>query len=529
MKLLPVGIPTFPEIIKDNYIYVDKTKEIYNLINTGKIYFLSRPRRFGKSLLLSTLESLFKKEKDLFKGLYIYDLWDWKQSYPVIYLDMSNVNSETEEKLKTTLKELINSIAIENNLVLENTEYNTVFYELIEKIHAKTNKNVVILVDEYDAPLVDNLMNESLLNDVKDVMNNFYKILKSKNKILKFVFLTGVSKFSDVSVFSGLNSPDDISLNKDFATICGYTQEELMEYFKEYINDLAIESNLSFDECLEDIKECYNGYTWDGEISLYNPYSTLKLFREKTFSNYWFSTGTSTLLMKTMKSRSLNPDNIEGLFENQNLNRNDLMDFKSINDDITALLFQTGYLTIKKIVKKRKSVSYFLDFPNMEVKASFYENLLSIFTNYSNKNVRYINKHLKDSLVRCDEDSMRKYLQLMISKISNDRHIPKESFYQDLFLIWLHGAGFQIQEEVNTNIGIIDGVINLNNIVIVCEVKFSIKKSFDKLITDAFSQIHKKKYYQNYIDKNVFLLAIAVHGKEIDCKFKPLEEKYLLK
>jgi hypothetical protein len=528
MKSLPVGIPTFSEIIKDNYIYVDKTREIYELVNTGKIYFLSRPRRFGKSLLLSTLKSLFKGEKDLFNGLYIYDIWDWEQSYPVIYLDMSEVNCETAEKLKTTLKELINSIAIENKVVLGNTEYNTAFYELIEKVHAQTNKNVVVLIDEYDSPLVDNLMDESLLTDAKDIMNNFYKILKSKNEILKFVFLTGVSKFSGVSVFSGLNSPDDISLNKDFATICGYTQEELEKYFKEYINNLAIESNSSFDECLEDIKFCYNGYSWDGEISLYNPYSTLKLFREKTFSNYWFSTGTSTLLMKTIKNRSLNPDNIEGLFKKENLSTSQLMDFESVNDDITALLFQTGYLTIKKIVKKRRSVSYFLDFPNMEVKTSFYENLLSVFTNYSRTNVKYINEHLKDSLIRCDEDSMKKYLQLMISKISNDRHIPKESFYQDLFLIWLHGAGFQIQEEVNTNIGVIDGVINLDDTVIVCEVKFSMKRSLDKLINDAFSQIHEKKYYQSYIDKNVFLLAIAVCGKEIDCEFKPLEEKYLL-
>ncbi|MDR3292366.1 MAG: ATP-binding protein [Methanobrevibacter sp.] len=529
MKLLPIGIPTFSEIIENNYIYVDKTKEIYNMVNTGKIYFLSRPRRFGKSLLLSTLESLFKGEKELFNDLYICDRWDWEQSYSVIHLDMTEVNSETVEKLKTTLKELINSIAIKNNIILKNTEYNTVFYELIEKIHANTNKNVVILVDEYDAPLIDNLTDESLLDDVKDVMNSFYRILKSRNEILKFVFLTGVSKFSNVSVFSGINSPDDISLNKDFATICGYTQEELEDYFKEYINNLAFKLNSSFDECLEDIKVCYDGYSWDDEISLYNPYSTLKLFRQKTFGNYWFSTGTTSLLMKTIKSRSLNPDNIEGLFETSNLSESDLMDFESVSDDITALLFQTGYLTIAKIVEKRRSVSYFLDFPNMEVKTSFYENLLSVFTNYSKKNVRYLNKHLKNSLRECDEDSMRKYLQLMISKISNDRHIPQESFYQDLFLVWLHGAGFEIQEEINTNIGILDGVINLGDAVIVCEVKFSMEKSFDELIADAFNQIYDKKYYMPYINKKVFLLAIGVHGKEIDCRFKPLEEKYLLK
>ncbi|GAA5819546.1 MAG: AAA family ATPase [Methanobrevibacter sp. CfCl-M3] len=529
MKLLPVGIPTFSELIENNYIYVDKTKEIYTMITTGKIYFLSRPRRFGKSLLLSTLKSLFKGEEKLFKGLYIHNKWNWKDKYPVILLDMSAVNSESGKKLKTGLKELIKSVANENNITLENTEYNTMFYELIEKIHNNTDKNVVVLVDEYDAPLVDNILNENVLDDVKDVMNNFYKILKSIDEYLRFVFLTGVSKFSGVSVFSGLNNFDDISLNKDFSTICGYTQNELEHYFKEYIDVLASKSGSSYDECLEDIKFCYDGYSWDGDVSLYNPYSTLKLFRQNTFSNYWFSTGTTTLLMKTIKNRSLSSDDIEGLFETSNLRERDLMDFESVNDDITALLFQTGYLTIQKIVRKRRSVSYFLDFPNMEVKNSFYENLLSIFTDYSKKNVRFINKHLHDAFLKCDENSVRKYLQLMISKVSNNRHIAKESFYQDLFLIWLHGAGFKVQEEVDTNIGILDGVIDLDDIVVVCEIKFSMDRSFDELIVDAFQQIRDKKYYAPYIDKKVFLLAVGVCGKEIDCKFKPLEEKYLIK
>ncbi|MDR1818687.1 MAG: AAA family ATPase [Methanobrevibacter sp.] len=529
MKLLPVGIPTFSQIIENNYIYVDKTKEVHNLLTTGKIYFLSRPRRFGKSLLLSTLESLFKGEKELFKNLYIYDKWDWEQSYPVIFLDMSAVNSESGEKLKKTLKELLINIAKKNNITLENDEYNTMFYELIEEIHTKTGKNVVVLVDEYDAPLVDNISDETVLDDVKEVMNSFYKILKSKNEFLRFVFLTGVSKFSGVSVFSGLNNLDDISLNGDFSTICGYTEEELESYFKEYIAVLASKSDSSYDECLEDIKFCYDGYSWDGEVSLYNPYSTLKLFRQNTFSNYWFSTGTTTLLMETIKNRSLDYEDIENLFETSNLREGDLMDFESVSDDITALLFQTGYLTIQEIMRKRRSVSYFLDFPNMEVKNSFYENLLSTFTDYSKKSVRVINEHLCDAFLKCDEGSVRKYLQLMISKVSNNRHIAKESFYQDLFLVWLHGAGFKVQEEVDTNIGVLDGVIDLDDVVVVCEFKFSLDGSFDELIADAFNQIYERRYYDPYVDKDVFLLGVGVCGKKIDCKFKPLEEKYLLK
>ncbi|GAA5817981.1 MAG: AAA family ATPase [Methanobrevibacter sp. CfCl-M3] len=529
MKLLPVGIQTFSELIENNYVYVDKTREIHTMVTTGKIYFLSRPRRFGKSLLLSTLESLFKGEKELFEGLYIYDKWIWERSYPVVHLDMSEIKSKSSEILENSLINQIKRIAKEKKINLESDIVPDIFVELIDEVHTKFGKKVVVLVDEYDAPLVDNISDEAVLDDVKEVMNSFYKILKSKNEFLRFVFLTGVSKFSGVSVFSGLNNLDDITLNKDFSTICGYTENELESYFDEYIDVLAYRSDSSYDECLEDIKFCYDGYSWDGEVSLYNPYSTLKLFRENEFSNYWFSTGTTSLLMRTIKNRSLGHDDIEGLFETSNLSKNDLMDFESVSDDITALLFQTGYLTIEKISKKRRSVSYFLGFPNMEVKNSFYENLLSTFTDYSNKNVRFINKHLHDAFLKCDEDSVRKYLQLMISRVSNNRHIAKESFYQDLFLVWLHGAGFKVQEEVDTNIGILDGVIDLGDIVVVCEIKFSMDKSFDELIADAFQQIYDKKYYTPYIDKEVFLLAVGVYGKEIDCKFKPLEEKYLLK
>ncbi|MDR2623131.1 MAG: ATP-binding protein [Methanobrevibacter sp.] len=529
MKLLPVGIQTFSELIENNYVYVDKTKEIHTMVTTGKIYFLSRPRRFGKSLLLSTLESLFKGEKDLFEGLYIYDKWDWEQSYPVIHLDMSEIKSKSFEILENSLINQIKRIAKEKKINLESDILPDIFAELIDEIHTKFGKKVVVLVDEYDAPLVDNISDETVLDDVKEVMNSFYKILKSKNEFLRFVFLTGVSRFSGVSVFSGLNSPKDITLNKKYSLICGYRKEDLENYFKDYIEAVALEYDYSYEECLEEIAFYYNGYSWDGVNHVYNPYSTLMLFEDESFENYWYATGTTSLLMRTIKNRSLDHDDIEGLFEVSNLSKNDLMDFESVSDDITALLFQTGYLTIQKIVRKRRSMSYFLDFPNMEVKNSFYENLLSTFTDYSNKNVRFINKHLHDAFLKCDEDSVRKYLQLMISKVSNNRHIAKESFYQDLFLIWLHGAGFKVQEEVDTNIGILDGVIDLGDIVVVCEIKFSMDRSFDELIADAFQQIYDKKYYAPYVDKEVFLLAVGVCGKEIDCKFKPLEEKYLLK
>ncbi|GAA5819308.1 MAG: AAA family ATPase partial [Methanobrevibacter sp. CfCl-M3] len=304
MKLLPIGISTFSKIIKNDYIYVDKTEDIYKMVTTGEIYFLSRPRRFGKSLLLSTLKSLFKGDEELFKGLFIENKWDWEDKYPIITLDMSEINSKTPEILEKSLINQIKRVANENEISLESDIIPDIFAELIDKAYEIHDKKIVVLIDEYDAPLVDNLSNKDVLNENKEIMNKFYKILKSKNKYLRFVFLTGVSKFSGVSVFSGLNSPDDISLNNDFATICGYTEDELETNFKDYINKLALIYDDSYKTFLSKIKFHYNGYSWDGVNKVYNPFSALKLFREKTFENYWYGTGITTSIMKTLKKNS---------------------------------------------------------------------------------------------------------------------------------------------------------------------------------------------------------------------------------
>ncbi|MDR1819451.1 MAG: AAA family ATPase [Methanobrevibacter sp.] len=344
MKLLPIGIPTFSEIIENNYVYVDKTKDIYNMVTTGKIYFLSRPRRFGKSLLLSTLESLFKGEKDLFGGLYIYDKWNWEQFYPVIHLDMSEVKSKSSEVLENSLINQIKRIAKEKKIILESDIVPDIFADLIDEIHTKFGKNVVVLIDEYDAPLVDNIGDETILESNKSVMNGLYRVLKSRNEILKFVFLTGVSKFSGVSVFSGLNSPDDISLNRDFACICGYTQEDLEFYFREYIDKVALEYGYSYEECLSEIDFYYDGYSWDGINKLHNPFSTLKLFRERNFANYWYATGVTTALMNVLKKAVLEKNDVSTLFKKSGLNNTSLMSFNSLSKDITPLLFQSGYL-----------------------------------------------------------------------------------------------------------------------------------------------------------------------------------------
>ncbi|GAA5819278.1 MAG: AAA family ATPase [Methanobrevibacter sp. CfCl-M3] len=524
MKLLPIGIPTFSEIIKNNYVYVDKTKDIYNMVTTGKIYFLSRPRRFGKSLLLSTLESLFKGEKDLFKDLYIHDKWDWEQSYPVIHLDMSEVKSKSSEILENSLINQIKRIAKEKKINLESDILIDIFAELIDEIHTKFGKKVVVLVDEYDAPLVDNISDETVLESNKSVMNGFYKILKSKNEYLRFVFLTGVSKFSGVSVFSGLNSPDDISLNRDFACICGYTQEDLEYYFKEYIDKLALEYGYSYEECLSEIDFYYDGYSWDGINKLYNPFSTLKLFRERNFANYWYATGVTTSLMNVLKKLVLEKNDVMALFKKSGLNNTGLMSFSSMSKDITPLMFQSGYLTIKTREIRRGPVRYSIGFPNFEVEESFYLNLLAEITDKSESEIQSINYDLKEYLVNADEENMKLELKVMLSNIPNLIHEHSHNYYQTAIMSWLFGAGFKIIGEYNLAKRRVDAVVTIEDTTVVVELKFDDDKSLDELLNDGLNQIHDFKYYEPFLkDDNVILLSIAVSNKEIDCKFEKLK------
>ncbi|MDR3292330.1 MAG: ATP-binding protein, partial [Methanobrevibacter sp.] len=465
--------------------------------------------------------SLFKGEKELFKNLYIQDKWNWEDKYPVIKLDMTKVNSETANDLKITLKEMLKNVANKNNITLNNTKHNTMFYELIEKLCDHAGKKVVVLIDEYDAPLLDNITNEKTLESNKEIMNNFYKILKSNNEYLKFVFLTGVSKFSGVSVFSGLNSPDDISLNEDFATICGYSQKDLKNYFKNYIDKVALKYNYSYEECLSEIDFYYDGYSWDGVNSLYNPYSTLKLFRERNFENYWYTTGVTTALMKTLKRVVIDKNDVNSLFRKKGLNNISLMSFNSISKDITPLLFQSGYLTIKDTEINHGPIKYSIDFPNYEVEESFYLNLLAEITDKSESEIQIINTDLKNYLITADNENMKVELKAMVSNIPNLIHEHSHNYYQTAIISWLFGVGFKVIGEYNLAKGRMDAVLIIDEVVIIVELKFEDNKSLRKLINDGLNQIHEKKYYEPFVKEyKVNLLAIAVSDKEIDCKFK---------
>ena len=378
-KKLPVGVQSFGKMIRQEYIYVDKTQYIYNMLSSGsQYYFLSRPRRFGKSLLISTLKELFRGNRELFEGLWIYDKVDWA-SYPVIHIDFSNLNYETPDQLKNSLSRMLDRCAEEYDVSIdEDSDYKLKFAELIRKL--STINPVVILVDEYDKPIIDMVDRKHVALINRDILRNFYSTIKGSDEYLRFAFLTGVSKFSRVSVFSGLNNLRDITLSKDFSTLLGYSQEELHIHFQEQIQAASDQLNTPPAELMKTIAGWYNGYSWDGKNYVYNPFSMLNFFQEFRFDNYWFSSGTPSMLVKLIAENNISIPTLEDMVANSTV----LDSFDIENMEVASLLFQTGYLTIKNTSGPPDNRLFHLSFPNREVKESFHH-LLKDFTHQATK------------------------------------------------------------------------------------------------------------------------------------------------
>jgi hypothetical protein len=386
---------------------VDKTKEIYQL-TCSHIIFLSRPRRFGKSLLISTLGELYKGNQSLFEGLYIYDKWDWTQQYPVIRIDWTNIKHQNKEEMEMDMSDFLQSIATVNGITLTRRFASSRFSELIESLHRTAGKKVVVLIDEYDRPIL-NTMGKPEAEGVREFLQEFYMILKATDNHLKFVFLTGVTKVAKVSIFSVLNSPDDITTDDKYASICGYTQEELERDFSEHIDHTAVRLGMTRDDLLKKIREMYDGYTWDGKTSVYNPYSTLSFFRKQKFSNYWFETGTPTFLINRLKKHNLAKTVLEPALVGSSA-------FNSYNPDMLEdipLLFQTGYLTIKDEKMTDGDPLYTLEVPNLEVKESLMEHLLSAFTNYPVSKMSELGKEMLQQILNYDEEGFTNNLRKM--------------------------------------------------------------------------------------------------------------------
>jgi len=531
MEKLPIGISTFSKLIENNYIYVDKTKHIYEMINTGEIYFLSRPRRFGKSLLVSTLEELFKGNKKLFKGLYIYDKWNWEEKYPIIHLDFTNRAHNTPKELKTSINNFLTKIGEEYKLELtENDLYVDRFEELIKKIHDKTNKRVVVLIDEYDKPIIDNITDKNILNDNQKILKSFYNVLKGTDKYIKFIFITGISKFANMSLFSSLNNLDDITLNRDFACICGYTHQDLKDKFKPYLNNLKDELSISYEETIEKINYWYDGYSWDGKNKVYNPFSTLKLFKDKEFSNYWFDTGTPELLINVLKASNSYKDVLKPIIVKES--RFKIFDYNNI--DPISIFFQAGYLTITEKMIINDIIHYKLEFPNFEVENSLLDHLIDL--NITEKKTFEQKDKIISYIEKRDNKNFQKEMRAFLARIPARIHIEQEYYYQSIFLAWLNALGFETEGESPTNIGFTDMILKEEDFVVVAEFKFSKinpntnipVKSYEKMLKKAMKQIKDKKYHEKYSDKKIIAIAIAFAGKELQTQIEQIEDAITL-
>ena len=370
-RKLALGHQEFSEVIGNNCIYVDKTETIYKLVTEGTYYFLSRPRRFGKSLIANTIKELHLGSKELFKGLWIYDKWDWEKTYPVIKMSFSKIDYE-KLGLEVAIDDMLEDIAVEYNIALTKKTNGTKFEELIIKL--STNGQVVIIIDEYDKPIIDYMDNLTQAEKNRKILKNFYSVLKDSDKYIKLLFITGVSKFSQVSIFSDLNNLVDITVDENYSQIVGWTKEELEKYFPDYLKEVAEKYKNIFPDIMVEMKKWYNGYSWDGITRLFNPVSVMNFFQKKVFGNYWFKTGTPTMLMNIVKNRQLTAFDIENTYISTEIL--DKYDFNDIHFE--SLLFQTGYLTIKEFDIIYGEIT--LDYPNKEVAKSFSTHILSVLS-----------------------------------------------------------------------------------------------------------------------------------------------------
>ncbi len=353
MKKLPVGIQSFTEIRNHHYCYADKTALIAKLIDQGKFYFLSRPRRFGKSLLIDTIAEAFTGSRKLFEGLYLEKHWDWNTSFPVIRIDFAEGVMESRKRLDLRLSRILQIQSDAFGIKLESEFPDDRLEELIRKLHNLTGRQVVVLVDEYDKPILDNITNPENAAKLRDGLRNFYSVLKAQSAYLRFVLLTGVSRFSKVSLFSGLNNLEDISLDSRFGAICGYTQSELETIFHEYLNDVD----------LDQVKSWYNGYNFLGNL-VYNPFDVLLYLRNLKFKPYWFESGTPTFLIDLIHQQKISAVSLERVEITDTFMGSFDVDFI----EPVPLMFQTGYLTIIKSEPYPGGYLYTLGYPNHEVR-----------------------------------------------------------------------------------------------------------------------------------------------------------------
>ena len=482
-KLYPVGIQNFEKIRKDGYCYIDKTAKIYQLVKTGSYYFLSRPRRFGKSLLVSTLEAYFQGKKELFEGLAMQELEkEWTQ-YPVIHLDLNAKKFDTEDDLIRLIDRQLLVYESVYGSVPEDVTIDDRFVSLIRNAAGKAGERVVILVDEYDKPMLQTIGNPDLQEKYRNTLKPFYGVLKSMDGYIRFALLTGVTKFGKVSVFSDLNNLEDISRDAAYSDICGITEEELRKNFSEDIRELASASGQTFEQACEQLKTDYDGYHFFPDSpGIYNPFSLLNTFKKRQYGRYWFETGTPTYLVELLKKHKY--DLYRMAHEKTTARVLDSIDASSTNP--IPVIYQSGYLTIKGYIPEPRI--YELGFPNREVEEGFMDFLLPYYTPVEESESGFAIWDFISDVKSGDIDGFMERLQAFLADCPYELAKDIELHYQNVLFIVFRLAGLYTKVEYHTSRGRIDLVLQTDSYVYVMEFKL------DGSAEQALQQIEDKQY-----------------------------------
>ncbi len=486
VKKLPIGIQTFSEIITGNYYYVDKTNILAELYQNGKYYFLSRPRRFGKSLFLDTLKEAFEGNKDLFLGLYLENNWDFEKKHPVIRIDFGSGALKDPNLLQKIILDILDEHASHYEISLTREATSSRFRELILALENKYSAKVVILVDEYDKPILDNITNKEIAREMRDGLRNLYSVIKGADAFIKFVFITGVSKFSKVNLFSGLNNLQDITLDERYATICGYTEDDLSIF-----NEHLIGVNR------EELRLWYNGYNFLGD-KVYNPFDILLFFDRKEYKYYWFETGNPSFLIDLIRESNYNLIEIE----NVEISEESLGAFDVDNIELESLLFQTGYLTIQDKFRIGAKIRYRLKYPNLEVKMSLTGVILKFLT--ENKKSGRIESELYRILQTSELSKMKDLFHSFFASIPHDWYRKNtianyEGYYASIFYCYFTALGLDVRAEDVTNNGQVDMTVFFEEKVYVFEFKVIEMTEAGS----ALAQIKEKKYYEKYLSDDI--------------------------
>jgi hypothetical protein len=505
MKLqkLPIGISTLKTILKEDYLYVDKTDIAQKIIENGQYYFLSRPRRFGKSLFLDTLKTIFNGDKEFFKGLSIYENGYKFEKYPVIHISFGSGAGKTKADYEQKIYEIMRSNQEDLDVSCDKTLSSSgCFKELIKQAYKKYDKKVVVLVDEYDKPILDNIEDTQAAKLMREELKNFYSVIKESDEFIKLVFITGVSKFSKVSLFSGLNNIQDITLNPNYAIICGYTQNDVETVFGEHLRG----------QDFEKIRKWYNGYKFLGE-GVYNPFDILLFISNNfAFRNYWFSTATPTFLLKLIEKNNYFLPNLEEIVKDEMM----LNSFDVDYIELETLMWQTGYLTIYESYESFKGMKYKLCIPNKEVKISLYSSIVDFMSKNTNSEIDQEN--LYNALIASDFIAFEKTFKSLFASIpynlfTKNKMYEYEGYYVSVFYAYIKALGIELIGEDCTSKGRIDLTIKLSNVIYIIEFKVD--------GTSALGQIKEKKYHEKYLDedKEIYLVGIefSKEEKNISC------------